>query len=827
MARSAKRKKNVHAHSITVKSLKKLEGILVFVGKPLFRSIWSLFYFLALILEIIGKSIRITFNSFIQDFLYNYSVLFKKIKFPKVRYHKRKFVTSFAYHKIIYRSTKLQFSSLIQKLKSILPKVKLPKIRFGLRITYLIIILLLFSFVSGIFLFWLYIIKDLPEPSELITRKQDVSTKIYDRNGVLLYKIFKDENRTPIPFSKIPLSVKLATIAVEDAEFYSHPGFSLKGILRAIVRNFRRGELTGGSTITQQLVKNVFFSPEKKLTRKLKEIVLAVKVELNFSKDQILEMYLNEVSYGGTAYGIQEASQFYFGKNTEELSLAEAAFLAGLPKSPTKYSPYGANPSLSINRQKEVLNLMEVNGFITEEQKSQAEEINLNFMSSKTDIKAPHFVMYVRQYLVDKYGEELVEKGGLEVVTTLDYSIQELAEDAVKKEVDKLSRLNVRNGATVIVSVPTGEILAMVGSKDYFDNEDDGQVNVTIQPRQPGSSIKVVNYAYALSNDYTPSSFITDSPVTFQVPGQPPYSPRNYDNEYRGRISLRSALAESRNIPAVKVLASYGVSKMIEQGKKMGITTWDDPSRFGLSLTLGGGEVKLIDLAKVYTTIANYGKKPEIYPVSKVTNYLGVILEESPCTDSGNFLNDTNRFCKKEEVLDAKVAFMLIDILHDNSARSPSFGTQSQLVIEGHPEVAVKTGTSNDLKDNLSVGFNQKYLVAVWVGNNDNSPMARIASGVTGAAPIFNRIMSTLIAKEISQEWQVPQGLAKVPICTLTGSLPCQGCPTRLELFTEEKKPKQACNPESIKNIVESRQRQQREGQILESAASTIETLTF
>lgn len=651
-------------------------------------------------------------------------------------------------------------------------------------------------------IFWELFLKGLPSAGELITRNQQVSTKIFDRNGVLLYTIYKDQNRSPIALAAVPQSVRLATLAAEDAEFYTHPGFSIKGIIRSAISNAARGELSGGSTITQQLVKNALLSPEKTFTRKIKEIILSVETELTFSKDQILEMYLNEVSYGGTAYGIEQASEQYFGKKAGELTLAQAAYLAGLPKSPTKYSPYGSDPKAGVDRQHEVLKLMRVNKFITKEQEDEALNEELKFLPNKADIKAPHFVMYVRQILVDKYGEEVVEKGGLEVVTTLDYEIQKMAEEVVKNQVNRAKGLRVGNGAAVVLNPATGEILAMVGSKDYFDTAADGQVNVTTSLRQPGSSIKVVNYLYGLMHGYTAGSILNDSPVSFVIAGQPAYVPKNYDNKFRGKLTLRSALAESRNIPAVRLLASYGVDKMIEFGTQMGITTWTDPSRYGLSLTLGGGEVKLVDLARVFATIADYGKRPEIGSIVSIKNYKGETLEKNDCIQGQD--------CRKE-VADAKASFILIDILKDNLARSPAFGANSNLVIPGHPEVAVKTGTSNDLKDNLTVGFNQKYLVAVWVGNNDGSPMSRIASGITGAAPIFNEIMKKLLATEPSVPWQAPEGVIQ---------LRCNG---RTEWFIKGTEPANYCTIlEEIKKSAEEKAKQEsRNGSILDTGAST------
>jgi len=667
------------------------------------------------------------------------------------------------------------------KARKVKPGGKAPrKINLRIKVPWVILTVLATLLICG-FAFYFFIIKDMPSPGQLASRTPEVSTKIYDRNGNLLYKIYKDQNRTIIPLSEIPESVRLSTLAAEDAEFYSHPGFSVRGIFRAIVNDIQTGSAQGGSTITQQLVKNALLSPEKTLTRKIRELILSVQIEAIYTKDQILEMYLNEVSYGGTAYGIEEASELYFGKKVENLTLAEAALLAGLPKSPTTFSPFGSNPELAFERQREVLHLMVVNKYISQDQANEAAAEKLHFVSRKTEIKAPHFVMYVRQLLVDKYGEDVVEKGGLEVTTSLDLPIQEISEQIVKTEVDRLGPLHVGNGAALVINPQTGEILGMVGSKDYFDTESDGNVNVLTSLRQPGSSIKVVNYAYALSNGLTPASIIDDSPITFYSPGSPPYTPVNYDGKFRGPVSLRTALAESRNIPAVKVLASYGVAKMIEEGEKMGITTWTDTANYGLSLTLGGGAVTGLELSKVYASLANSGKTPSLMPILEVKDYKGRVLEKSTPETT--------------QVIDARIAFLLTDILKDNNARAPEFGFNSYLVIKNHPEVAVKTGTSNDLRDNWTVGYNQNYLVLTWVGNNDNSPMSHVASGVTGASPIWNKILSTILNGQPSIDWNAPTGVSKINICSATGSLPCDGCATKQEWFLDEARPVRRCTP--------------------------------
>ncbi len=772
------------AQKFDLNPLKLIAKGLALTGKPFYFLISNLTLILLLILSKLGQGTLVLINLITKTVKRpkKQKVKVKKVKvkkslpklslptftFPKIKLPSFRTPNVSTFFKLEGLKINLLELQILSKLKKFSLRVKklFSKVRFRFKFRIILpIFLLLFVFL----LFYLLILKDLPSPKELTKREPEVSTKIYDRNGNLLYKIYKDKNRTILPLTQVPTHVRLATLAAEDAEFYSHPGFSIKGILRAIFQDIQNHSLQGGSTITQQLVKNVLLSPERTITRKIKEVVLSVEVEANYTKDQILEMYLNEVSYGGTAYGIEEGSESYFGKDVRDLNLAEAAFLAGLPKSPTLYSPFGQNPDFAFERQREILHLMVVNKFITTDQEEEALNERLTFVPNKTEIKAPHFVMYIRQLLVDKYGEDMVEKGGLEVTTSLDLKIEETAEKIVKDEVDKLKGLHVGNGAALVVSPTTGEILAMVGSKDYFDVKDDGNVNITTRLRQPGSSIKVVNYAYALGHGYTPASIINDSPITYITPGSPAYTPKNYDGQFRGNVTLRSALAESRNIPAIKVLASYGVPKMIEEGRQMGITTWEDSSQYGLSLTLGGGAVKALDLAKVYSVIANYGKRPDMLPILQIKDYKGHLLEK----------NSPQNY----QVLDPRVAYSLIDILKDNYARSPEFGLNSSLVIKDHPEVAVKTGTSNDLRDNWTAGFNQDYLVLTWVGNNDNSSMSRIASGITGASPIWNKIMSAILADSPSIDWKTPDNLIRI------------NCLGKGEWFLKESVPANYCKP--------------------------------
>ncbi|HUS60073.1 MAG TPA: PBP1A family penicillin-binding protein [Nevskiaceae bacterium] len=663
------------------------------------------------------------------------------------------------------------------------PEIKFPKVVLPLKKLLVLSMVMVFLIILAVgFYFWL--IKDLPDPNHLITREPVVSTKIYDRHGQLLYKIYRNQNRTLVNLKEVPLSLIQATIAIEDAEFYQHRGFSFKGIIRALFKNLKGDKLYGGSTITQQLVKNALLSPQRTLKRKIKEMILSLVVERKFTKDEILQMYLNEVGYGGAAYGVEEAAQMYFGKSVQALKLTESTLLAGLPVSPTRFSPFGSQPEKAKERQKLVLRRMTQEGFITAEEEKQTVAQELHFAPQRTDIKAPHFVMYVKEILVKKYGERLVEEGGLEITTSLDLNIQQQVEKIVSQEVNNLTHLRIGNGAALVTLPKTGEVLAMVGSKDYFDLKNDGNVNVTSSLRQPGSAIKPVNYSVALENGFTAATIIPDTPITYRLPGQPPYSPRNYDSRFHGNIPLRVALASSYNVPAVKVLSALGVEKMIQKGREMGITTWEEPSRFGLSLTLGGGEVKMVDLAVVYGALANLGIKVNLKPILAVKSY------------NQEFLT-SNDGSTPQRVLPSNIAYILTDILTDNEARTPAFGPNSILKIANRPHVAVKTGTTQNLRDNWTIGYTPDFLVAVWVGNNDNSPMSYVASGITGASPIWHKITSFLLQDIPNKEFPKPEDLKAVKICSLTGTLPCEGCPTRIEYFLPGTEPKFHCQPQT------------------------------
>lgn len=646
-----------------------------------------------------------------------------------------------------------------------------------------VIIFIVLSVCAFTVIFLLF--RDLPSPRSLTQISVPLTTHIRDRNGVELYKIYKNQNRTLVKLNDIPESLRQAILSIEDSQFYSHNGFSLSGTVRAATRILTKRSFEGGSTITQQLVKTSLLSPERTVYRKLRELLLALAVETLYSKDQILEMYLNRVSFGGTSFGVEEAARTYFGKSVSSLNLAEASFLAGLPASPTTYSPFGAYPELAKNRQKEVLRRMVENRYITWEQAEVASGEELVFMPPQTDIKAPHFVMYIKDLLAQKYGSHLIEQGGLDVTTSLDIDIQDFAQKIIAEETAKIANLHITNGAALITNPKSGEILAMVGSRNYFDTKNDGQVNVTRSLRQSGSAIKPLNYALAFSKNFTPASIIDDSPITYRIAGLPPYSPANYDNRYHGRITLRTALASSYNIPAVKLLSANGINNLINLGQKMGITTWNDPSRFGLSLTLGGGEITMMDLTTAYGVFANSGNRTNLNPILSVRDSKGRIIEKNTATP--------------EPILDPKIAFLINDILSDNAARTPTFGSRSQLNI---PKVAVKTGTSNNLRDNWTIGYTPDFVVSVWVGNNDNSPMSYVASGVTGASPIWNKITTELLEKMPSPGFTPPSELIKINICMLTGQLACTSCPTRSEYFLPNTEPKSACTEEQINQIV-------------------------
>lgn len=661
-------------------------------------------------------------------------------------------------------------------------KKHLPKLKFWkFSIKKLIFLIVVLLSVLGLYFF---VLKDIPSTASIAKTTYPQSTKIYDRNGKMLYTIYTSRNQTFVPLNKIPDSLKKASIAIEDRDFYKHGAIDIRGITRAFVSTVFKKQIQGGSTITQQLVKNSLLTMDRTITRKIKEVILSYVVESIHSKDKILEMYLNQVSYGGTAWGVQAASYVYFNKPVWELNLAESAFLAALPEAPSIYSPFGTHPEFGKKRQLEVLRKMREQKYITSKQEKEAANFELSFSEIQHKINAPHFVFYIKDLLEKKYGQRMVEQGGLNVTTSLDLDIQKYAEATVSAEVDSLKNSNVSNGAALITNPKTGEILAMVGSKDYFDQENDGNVNVTISKRQPGSSIKPINYAVGLSIGYNAATPFIDEATCFPNPGKAPYCPVNYDGKFHGIAPMRTSLGNSFNIPAVKMLKLNGIETMIASASAMGISTFTEPERYGLSLTLGGGEVTMTDMATAFGVFANNGFRIDLHPILKVTDNKGNILEEYKKPISPIF---------GTKALPDGVAYIISHILLDNAARTIAFGSSSTLRIKNYP-VSVKTGTTNDFRDNWTIGYTPSYVVAVWVGNNDNRPMNGLVSGTTGAAPIWHDLMSHLILDKPPEFPQKPDNVIGKMVCAQSGLLPPpegtpDRCPLRFEYFIKGSEP--------------------------------------
>lgn len=578
-----------------------------------------------------------------------------------------------------------------------------------------------------------WIAKDLPSPGKVNSRVIAESTKIFDRSGEhLLYEVHGEEKRTIIPYSDIPQNVRFATIVLEDQDFYAHHGIKLSSIIRAALKDvLHRGIAQGGSTITQQFVKNSLLTNEKTIIRKLKEVILSIEIEQKFEKDQILEMYLNEIPYGSNAYGIESAAQTFFGKPARELTLDEAALLASLPNAPTYYSPFGSHTDRLIVRRDHALNRMAELGYISREEADAAiAEKTLDKVKPHQDaIAAPHFVMYVREYLSEKYGEQAMEELGLRVYTTLDWNKQQEAERIVReKALENQEKWDVENAALTAIDPKTGQILVMVGSRGYFDEEIDGEVNVAVRERQPGSSFKPYVYLAAFEKGYIPETLIYDVETDFETAEGEDYVPQNYDGEFRGLLMLKEGLAQSLNIPAVKTLYLVGVHDAITLAKDLGITSLNDESRYGLSLVLGGGEVKLVDHANAYATLAAGGVYHPKTAIMRVEDANGQVLEKFVQSDG-------------ERVIDEEYVAMLDHILSTNAYRAPTFGENNPLRFDDRP-VAAKTGTTNEFRDGWTMGYTPQLAVGVWAGNNDNRSMTSGADGSYIAAPIFRDFMT-------------------------------------------------------------------------------------
>jgi len=616
--------------------------------------------------------------------------------------------------------------------------------------------------IGGLFL-WISSF-DIPSLSTFEDRRILQSTKIYDRTGeVLLYDLHQDVKRTIVPFEEISYHLKNATVAIEDDQFYNHMGIDLRAIVRAGLTNLSQGDLLGGqggSTITQQVIKNSILEQEKRLTRKIKEAILSIRLEQVLTKDEILNHYLNESPYGGTIYGVEEASQAFFGKAASEVTLPEAAYLAALPQAPTRLSPYGTNREALEARQDLVLKRMQLNGFITIEEYQEAVDAEVSFQpQSVTGIRAPHFVMYVREQLAERYGEETLAERGFRVVTTLDWDWQQQAERIVAERVaTNVERFNASNAGLVAISPQTGDILTMVGSRDYFDTEIEGNFNIALANRQPGSSIKPIVYAAALEKGYTDQTIVYDVRTQFSTTCEPweftsaapCYSPNNYNNQFKGPITLRNALAQSLNIPAVKVLYLTGLRDAIKLATDMGISTLNDPDRLGLTLVLGGGEVKLLEHTGAYATFANEGVRVPPRAIQRIEDSQGNVIETFEGTG--------------ERVLSRETALTMSDMLSDNNARIPLWGSQS-LVQFSNRDVAAKSGSTNNLRDAWIMGYTPNLAVGAWVGNNDNAAMGGGLSGLI-TTPLWREFMDIALASTTPEQFAeapaLPSGLKPI-----------------------------------------------------------------
>jgi len=647
----------------------------------------------------------------------------------------------------------------------------------------------------------------LPAPEHLRARAALGSTRILDRRGQLLYELSDPLNgrQRPVPLSQIPMALRQATIAVEDASFYQNPGVDVRGIARAAWDNLRSASLVaGGSTITQQLARSFLLDPElagqRTLDRKLREAVLALKLTATYPKDQILELYLNQIYYGGRAYGAEAAARHYFGKPARDLDLAECALLAGLPQAPSRYNPF-ADRTVAIARQADVLDAMVRSGAINAAQAATAKAEPLQFASSGEAMRAPHFVNYVLDQLDQRLGADVVARGGLTITTTLDANLQDAAQSILRRQIAQLATPRgggpdhrVHNGAVLVLDPKDGAVLTMVGSPNFDDARHQGQVNAALARRQPGSAIKPLTYAAALERGWTPATTILDVPTTFQTREGRPYAPQNYDRSFHGPLSLRDALATSSNVAAVRVLNTIGLPALLDMANRLGISSLGDAAnagRYGLSLTLGGGEVTPLELTSAFAAFANGGNRVQPYAIidvalptnDKVTSWQGDKVNEPEVTLS------PRQLVTPSQALSPQIAYLITDILADRYARMRTFGTQSALDIDR--PAAAKTGTTSDWRDNWTVGYTPDRVVGVWVGNADGQPMEAI-SGVTGAGPVWHDVMLAAHQGLPAQPFERPAGIVERVICTEGGMLPSQNCPaTRQERFIAGQEPTQ------------------------------------
>lgn len=664
------------------------------------------------------------------------------------------------------------FKNLLKKIHAF----KKNKTKWG--ITLVVLKYLFYLFLAGcvllLFLFFYYTY-DLPRPEKFTESPFIQSTKIYDRTGkILLYDIYGDEKREIVSFTQISDNLKHAILASEDARFYEHNGVDFESIIRAILIDLKLQSVSqGASTITQQLIRSVYLTRQKTIGRKIREVVLSLEIERRYSKDQIFEWYLNQIPLGGSIYGVEAASQTYFKKSSSDLSLAEAATLTAMIKAPSYYSPYGQNKNKLLEEKNYVLGRMEKLGYITKEQLEGAKQEKIVFAENIILIKAPHFVMYVKKYLEDKYGEDFLKEKGLKVYTTLDWDLQDYAEKVITEADEKNKTFKANNAALVVIAPKTGEILSLIGSKSYFeksypegcDETPQGLCSftpkfdvATMGLRQPGSSFKPFVYATAFKKGYTPDTVLWDVKTEFNpycspyanqskdMYGLDCYHPQNYDGIYRGKISLRQALAGSLNLPAVKTLYLSGLKDSMQTAQDLGITTLTDPDRYGLSLVLGGGEVTLLEMTSAYGVFAAEGLRTPPVIILKIEDSEGKIIEQK----------------KKEptKVLDTQVARQISSILSDNSARSFIFGANSALYFDGY-QVAAKTGTTQYFNDAWTMGYIPSAAVGVWVGNNDNSSTSK-KTGIGLAAPIWRKVIQKLLETYPAENFTPPDPITNI-----------------------------------------------------------------
>lgn len=652
---------------------------------------------------------------------------------------------------------------------------------------YFVFLLFLIATVSGL----LFVFYDLPSIDSLPENLNQPSVRITDRNGKLLYEVIPaDGGRNAVlSVENIPQCMKDATIAVEDKNFYQNPGVDIGGIVRAVWINLRGGEtLSGGSTITQQVARTLLLRDEvaeRTLRRKLRETVLAWQLTREYSKDEILALYLNQIYYGGMAYGIEAASQTYFGKPASELLLPECAMLAGLPQTPGVYNPF-TNPDLALERQRVVLGLMEKNGFITSQQRTDAENSPLSYNPAPYPIQAPHFVWMVMDVLDELYAAgQLSMDESLVIRSTLNADIQEAAEQIVKRRIEHFKPLeggvnpNVNNAALIAIDPRTGEILSLIGSADYFDESIYGALNMVTSPRQTGSAFKPIIYAAALdparADAWTAGTSILDVTTTFVTKDGQPYVPVNYDGKEHGYVTVREALGSSLNVPAVLTLQNIGVKDVIALANQLGVKSLRDPQQYDLSLALGGGEMSLLELSRAYAALANEGR------------FTGTSLILDVRDADGNILYVPEKQTLRQ-VIDPLVAWLISDILSDDRARSIGFEVNSVLKIDR--VAAVKTGTTTNFHDNWAIGYTPDMLVGVWVGNSDHQAMHNV-TGLTGAAPIWAETMRAILQGQPDKKFTQPRGLIQVEVCDLSGLLPTAACPhTRTEWFINGTQPK-------------------------------------